>query len=121
MRNGLHIVHQEIGGTLHDGVVLPQEVLIACEQIVLPEVGGEPGSTRGEHTPCGAIYRTGYAPEVCVMMGYPAATVIHGTGSLGACMAKVLDHGEQRLLRLGEITYECRPVVHLGIDVDGVF
>ena len=55
------------------------------------------------------------------MMSHPPLAVIHRLCRLGTRRAQVANHREQRLLRLCEITHQRRPVVHLRIDVDGVF
>ena len=82
---------------------------------------GEPRSSRWEHSPQSAVYRTCYAPKVGVMMRNPAATAVHLTCRLGSRVAQITNHVEERHLRLGDISHESRPVVHLGVNVDGVF
>ena len=116
----LHVVDEEVGSALHHGVVVGEELLVAGEEIVLPEMCGEPGTTRREHTPAGAVDRSGNAPEVGVVVGHPSVAAIHLLCGEGSGLAEVANHREQRLLRLGKISHERRPVVHLGIDVDGV-
>ena len=118
---GRQIVGQEVSGALHHGIVFFQELLVARVEIVLPEVGGEPRTASGEHAPGGTVDRSCDAPEVGVVMGYPATTAVHLLGCLRSRLTQVADHREERLLRLGEVAHEGRPVVHLGIDVDGVF
>ena len=46
--------------------------------------------------------------------------MVHRLCRLGTRLAQFARHLEQRSLRLSEITNESWPVVHLGIDVDGV-
>ena len=118
---GRQIVGQEVSGTLHHGIVFFQELLVARVEIVLPEVRRQPSTTCGEHAPGGTVDRSCDAPEVGVVMGYPATTTVHLLGCLHSRLTQVADHREERLLRLGEVAHEGRPVVHLGIDVDGVF
>ena len=77
---GLHILNEESGGSFHHRIVGAQEILIACEEIVLPEMSREPGPACGEHAPGGTIYRTGDTPEVGVMMGDPPVAAVHLTG-----------------------------------------
>ena len=55
------------------------------------------------------------------MMRHPTRTVVHGARRLSACYTQVANHREQRFLCLSQITHIGRPVVHLGIDVDGIF
>ena len=101
--------------------MLGEELLVARVEIMLPEVGGQPGTSRGEHAPGCAVHRTSDAPEVGVVVGHPSLAAIHLTSRNGTRLTEVADHREERLLRLCEVTHEGRPVVHLGIDVDGVF
>ena len=116
----LHVVDEEVGCTLHHGVVVGEELLVASEEVVLPEVGRQPRTARGEHSPAGAVYGSGNAPEVGVVVGHPSVATVHLPCGEGSGLAEVANHREQRLLRLGKISHERRPVVHLGIDVDGV-
>ena len=116
----LHVVDEEVGSALHHRIIVGEELLVAGEDIVLPEMCGEPGATRREHTPAGAVDGSGNAPEVGVVVGYPSVAAIHLLCGEGSGLAEVANHREQRLLRLGKISHERRPVVHLGIDVDGV-
>ena len=117
----LHIVDEEEGGTSESLIVAREEVLVAGKEIVLPDMRGEPCSTGGEHSPCRAIYGTCDTPEVGIVVCHPSTAIIHllcGDGSRGT---QVVDHVEERHLRLSEVAPECRPVVHLCIDVNGVF
>ena len=55
------------------------------------------------------------------MVGHPSFTTIHLPSCDGTSLTEVADHREERLLRLCKIAYQGRPVIHLCIDVDGVF
>ena len=88
---------------------------------MLPEVGRQPCTTRGEHAPVSSVDGSGNAPQVCIVVGYPTFAAIHLLSSDGTRLTQVANHGEERLLRLCEVTHQSRPIVHLGIDVDGVF
>ena len=117
----LQIVDEEVGGSLHHGIVFRQERLVACIEIMLPEMRGEPGTACGEHTPGGAVDGAGDAPEVGIVVGHPSFAAVHLLGGPDSRLTQVADHREERLLRFGEVADEGRPVVHLGIDVDGIF
>ena len=54
------------------------------------------------------------------MVRHPAAAAVHGPGCRGPRRAEVLEHREEGLLRLGKIADQRRPVIHFGVDVDGV-
>ena len=116
----LQVVYEEVGRTFHHIVVIGQELLVARVEIMLPDVGGKPSPARWEHAPGSAIDRAGNAPEVGVVMGHPSPAAIHVSCGLGPRLAQIANHAEQRLLRLGQVSDERRPVVHLGVDVDGV-
>ena len=121
LRIFLHIRQQEIGSALQDGIASLKESLVACIKVVLPQVCGKPGATCGEHSPCGTIHRSCNTPQVGVVMCHPTRTVVHATGCFSTRYAQVANHREQRLLCLCQVTHIGGPVVHLGINVDGVF
>ena len=83
-------------------------------------MGGEPCATIREHTPESSIHRTGDAPDVRVVVSHPSTATIHLTCRLGTRLAQILDQGEQRLGILAQIGYLSWPIIHLGIDVDGI-
>ena len=115
------VVDEEVGSTLHDRVIVGQQLAVACKEVLLPDVRRQPGTTRREHAPCRTVDRSGNAPEVGIVMRQPALAAIHLLGSLGTRHAEVANHREQRLLGLDKVTHHGGPVVHLGIDIDGVF
>ena len=55
------------------------------------------------------------------MVSHPTLTIVHLLGGFGTCLAQFACHLKQRFLRLSQIANKRRPVVHLGIDVDGIF
>ena len=84
-------------------------------------MGGEPGSTIREHAPLRTVHRTCYAPDISVMVCHPATTTIHFPSRLCSRYTQILNQRIQRLRSVTEIRYLGRPVVHLRIDVDGIF
>ena len=84
-------------------------------------MGGEPGTAIRKHAPLRSIHRTRYAPDIGIMMSHPATATIHFPSRLCSRYAQILNQRIQRLRGIGEIRYLGRPVVHLRIDVDGVF
>ena len=114
-------VEEEVGGTLHDGIILGKEQGIACELIVLPKVRGKPSATTGIHAPRSSIHGSGNTPEVGVVVSHPTTATIHHLRRLGARFAQVTNHREERLCSLAEVADLGGPIVHLGVDVDGVF
>ena len=84
-------------------------------------MGSEPGSAIRKHAPLRTIHRTCYAPDIGVMMCHPATAAIHIPSRLCSRFAQILNQRIQRFRGVTEIRYLGRPVVHLRIDVDGVF
>ena len=84
-------------------------------------MGSEPGSAVREHAPLRTIHRTCYAPDIGVMMCHPATAAIHFPSRLCSRYTQILNQRIQRLRSVAEIRYLGRPVVHLRIDVDGIF
>ena len=101
----MHVVHVEVGRALDDGVPLAQELYVASIEVVLPEVGGQPGAAIGIHTPESTVDRSGNTPDVRVVMGYPSATPVHILCSLRTRFAQVAYHGEERLVGLCKVAY----------------
>ena len=118
---GLHIVEIEVSSTLDNRIPLTKKFLIACVEIVLPQMSSKPSTSVGIHAPEGTINRTCNAPDVGIVVCHPAIASIHLLGSHSTCLAQILDHREKRLGGLGEVADLSRPVVHLSIDVDGIF
>ena len=88
----LHIVKVEVSGSLDNRIPLLQEILVLCEEIVLPEVGGKPGASVRIHTPVSGVNRACNSPEVGVVMGNPSAASVHLAGGYGSGNAQVPDH-----------------------------
>ena len=121
LRMTLHIVEQELCCAAHHGILFFQEGFVASKQIVLPEMGGQPGAACREHTPSGTIHRSGDTPQVGIMMSHPTTAAIHLLRGHSAGFAQIINHREQRLCGLAQITDIGNPVVHLGIDVNRIF
>ncbi len=97
-----------------------QEVLVAGEEVVLPEVMAEPGAP-GRPDAVDVVDRRGRAPEVGVVVDHPAACAVLLLGGPGAADGQVVDQGEEGLVAFAEVGQLRRPVVHLQVDVGGVF
>ncbi len=112
----------ELGGAFEERVgFVGEEFAVAGEEPVFPEVGGEPA---GGHVPKGgggaAVHGEAVAPEGGVVVGDPAAAMIHVAGGAGAVGGGLADEAEKGFVQLGEVGGLGGPVVHLGVDVDGV-
>src|SRR6266404_2037465 len=81
----------------------------------------KPCSTHWPHPPGGAVDGRGGAPEVRIVMSYPASGAPLDFGGAGARFTEVHYHLYQRVDTFGQIAGFSGPVVHLRVDVDGVF
>src|SRR5690348_2762763 len=93
---------------------------VSVIQVMFPEMLTCPGATRTPDSPEYWIYRTGYTPDVRVMMCHPSSCPIHNPRCLPSGFRHLFNHSEKGLMQLGEVGLFSRPVIHLGIDVDGV-
>lgn len=114
-------VEEEQDAPFDEGVVLFEKGLVLGVLVVLPQVGGQPGSADGEGAPAWAVHGGGDSPEVGVLVEDPAVGSVVFFGDLRALVGELLDHGEEGLGELAEVGRVGGPVVHLGVDVSGVF
>ena len=121
LRMGYHIRKVEQGRSFHGVIVTIEKLLVAREEIVLPQVCGQPCSATGIHAPVGTVDDARGAPDVGVVMCHPSTAAIHVAcrGLAGLC--EVFDEVEERLFTLRDVAHVGNPVVHFGIDIDGVF
>ena len=88
---------------------------------MLPKMAAEPGgSHRPEPRRC-TVYGTRDAPLVGIVMEHPAVGTVHVAGGLTARLGHFADKLEQRAIHLREVADLRGPVVHLEVDVRGVF
>ena len=111
----------ETGRVQHNGVVLAQEVLVTCIEIVFPQMATEPRRAHRPETRLGTVYRTCDAPLVCVVVQHPAFHAIHIASRLLALFVYLADELEQGFVQLCQVGDLRGPVVHLEVDVRGVF
>ena len=99
-----------------------QEFFILHKQILFPDMETEPGSP---HHPVACrdayILGCGITPDICVMVGHEATTAIHCFCRLCSAFPHILNHSNQRFITLRQVTGKGWPVVHLRIDIDGIF
>ena len=85
-------------------------------------MGAQPGRP---HHPIGCrdigILGRRIAPKVGVVVRHPASGMIHLPGRLLPVGIHTPHMFKQRQMTLAQSTTLCRPVIHLGIDVDGIF
>src|SRR5687767_4218424 len=80
-----------------------------------------PSTCRTPHAPGGAINCTGSPPDISVMVCCPAPCTVHTCCRFFTCNRKFSCHLDKRFVQFAKSSFFCRPVIHLGIDVDCVF
>ena len=114
-------IDEKLRCAFHGRVGFGEEGFVARVIVVIPEMEGEPGAAGGPHAGADAIDGSGGAPEVGVVMHDPAAGVVHFLRGARAGVGEVHDHGDEGVDCFGEVGGLGGPVVHFGVDVDGVF
>ena len=87
---------------------------------MFPEMRAKPGAAGGPDA-VDAVDGGGAAPDVGVVMEDPAAGVVEIVRGAAAADGQVLHHVEQRAGAFTEVGRPRGPVIHLDIDVGGVF
>ena len=99
-----------------------KEILITGEEEMLPDVGAKPRQT---HWPQGSgkplVLGCCIAPDIGVVMTHRSPASVHTAGGNSAVLPHALDMVVKGRAALGQILHKCAPVVHLGIDVNGIF
>ena len=129
-QRAVRVLHQhrlvEGGRLLQDRIgLIAQEVLVPCEFVVLPQVPAQPAAghrPEGEHRAALPVraHRGGHAPEVGVVVADEAGRAVILAGGALAALGQLAQQALHRLEAFGQVHPVGRPVVHLGIDVDGV-
>ena len=113
-------IEEELRRAFHCRVEALQKIEVLGEEVVFPEILAEPRAAGGPVSPR-AVNGRRRAPEVGVVVRDPATGApVHLRGAR-AGLREVLHHPQERFDALAEIARLGRPVVHLGVDVDGVF
>ena len=114
-------IQKETGRTFQYRIIGFQEIFIRCEQVVLPQMLGQPCASARPHTGRRIIHHATDTPKIGVMMSQPTLAAVHFTCRFRSRHRQVFQHGEQRLVHLTQVSHLGQPIVHLGIDIDGVF
>ncbi len=80
----------------------------------------EPRAAHRPHAGLHAIDGDGIPPNVGVVMEHEAARAVEISSDAPAVLTRLIDQVEQRLVHFLKIGNLGGPVIHLGIDVDGV-
>src|ERR1051326_6764679 len=88
---------------------------------MLPEMLAEPGAGHRPVRPAGRSTaradRCAGAPDIGIVVSGPAAAAVVELRCLPTVDAQLVDQIEERFVTLGQVARLCRPVVHLGVDV----
>ena len=117
----LERVEEELRRAAHHGIDLFQIFFVAVELIAVPQVGAQPRAAARPHARIREVNGASGAPEIGVVVGDPTARAIHLLGGPRAGHGKVFHHRNEWLHAFAEVARFRRPVVHFGVDVDGVF
>ena len=104
----------------HDRVGLRQEIPVAGEGVMLPQVLAQPRTARGPEAPQRAVNGGGGPPQVGVVVADPPARAVVHPGSAAARLDQFSHHAQQGFVAFAEVGHFGGPIVHLGVDVDGV-
>ena len=116
-----HNLVEEPCRTHHDGEDFPEEVDVAGEEPVLPEVLAHPRASRGPQSGGSLVDGSRDAPDVGVVVEHPSVGAVHDARGLMTRLADIADEREEGCVEVGEVGDLRRPVVHLTVDVGGVF
>ena len=105
----------------HDGIGTAQEGLVASVEIVFPQMAAYPARPRAPQSARCVVDGPRHAPLVGVVMEHPSVGAIHTGCRLAPCLADFPDEPEKGFVHLRQVGHLRRPVVHLEVDVGGVF
>ena len=114
-------VEEKLRRAFHRGINLFQLRRVAGEKIMVPQILAQPRAAPGPHAPIRAVNRPGRAPEVGVVMRHPAARAVLHLSRARAGLGHFQNHLRERFDAFAEVAGLGGPVIHLGVDVDGVF
>ncbi|MNC14935.1 hypothetical protein D3C75_627270 [compost metagenome] len=122
----LRTFHQKIGKEqgrfLHKRISPFKGCFIGIKAVMLPGMEGQPCAA---HDPLGGrtvnILGSRIRPDVRIMMRHKTAAAVHGLCGNTPLMDHPLDQIEQGLVAFRQVAGFGRPIVHLGVDVNGEF
>lgn len=120
----VRVAHQggdeELRRALEQGIDLAQVGAVAAIVPTVPQLLQQPDAAHRPQAPLGSIDRAGLAPQVGVVVHHPTGRVVERLCGVRAGLGQIEQHGFQRLHALVQCVGFAGPVVHLGVDVDGV-
>ena len=114
------VVAAEVCAILDDGIRhIAQELQVACEGVVLPHMGGEPRCSHGIEIPRHVLVdeRGCESEGVARDVRRPSAGIEILLGGCRAVLTLREDEFVERSLAFLQGAGECRPIVHLKVDV----
>ena len=112
------VVEVEQRRLFQDRVGPAQELAVAREGVMLPEMLAQPGRAADGRAPARVFARRGESPRVGDDVRHPAARIVVGLRGLAARLDQRGDELVQRLMEFGEVADLGGPVVHLHVDVE---
>jgi len=105
------LVDEKERGAFHQRIRrAAQELFVHAEQVLLPQVRGEPGAAGLPDSVIAGVDRSGAAPQVEIMMYDPASSVIVFLRDRGAGLRKVLHRIAERHLAFQQVGRAGGPV-----------
>ena len=80
-----------------------------------------PGTSIRPHAEACSIHRSAGTPYIRIMMCHPTFSIIKNFSCLAACDRKISHHVKERFMRLTQVGYLSRPIIHLRIDINRIF
>ena len=114
-------IEMETAGFAEDRIDPFQESPVAREEVEIPKILAEPGIAGGPDSVGGSVHCSGRAPDVGVVVEHPSAAAVHGRRIAAGSGGDFPDQPHERFARLAQAGDRHRPVVHLQVDVGGVF
>ena len=119
-----HRLVKETRCSLHHGIPFAQKILVERKEVMLPKMCAKPCATRHPHARRSVVNGARDAPQISVVMQHPCLGIgraIHHTSCITSRLAHLSYQAEERLVEFGKIADLRGPIVHLEVDVAGVF
>ena len=88
---------------------------------MLPDMLAQPYAAHRPHAVARGVHGGRATPEVGVVVGHPTVSAVIQLCRFGSVLRQVFDQVEQRGSTFRKVGDLGRPVVHLGVDVEGIF
>ncbi len=113
-------IEEKFSRAFHCRINLFQELFVSTIVVVVPEMFAQPRATCRPEAIRRSVNRSRCTPNIGIVMAYPATSTVHNFCCASTGFSKVHYKRDERFSTLGKICRLSRPVIHLGVDVDGV-